>query len=176
MMKKIILILTLMALAYLPLFAQTQVNTKSLQEKLQTKLNEWHKNGKFAGATLGVCLADGNCFGLATGYSDLQAKTPMKSSDLMLAGSTGKTFALAVAMQLVKEGKINLDDEVSQLRAGLASAEAERDRVKGLYEGLANAELGFQSLGRLGEAVKDRRELSAGHLEPLGAEIVLAQQ
>src|SRR5271166_5398248 len=38
---------------------------------------------------------------------------------------------------LEKLGKLNLDDQLSQLRAGLASAEAERDRVKGLHEGLA---------------------------------------
>ncbi|HRH41263.1 MAG TPA: serine hydrolase domain-containing protein [Pyrinomonadaceae bacterium] len=89
-------------------------NSTALQQKLQTQLNEWHKAGKFAGATLGVCLADGNCFGLATGYSDLEKKTPMKPTDLMLAGSTGKTFALAVAMQLVKDGKINLDDKIEK--------------------------------------------------------------
>lgn len=92
-------------------FAQ---NSNALQQKLQTQLAEWHKNGKFAGATLGVCLADGKCFGLATGFSDLEKKTPMKPTDLMLAGSTGKTFALAVAMQLVKEGKINLDDKIDK--------------------------------------------------------------
>lgn len=93
------------------LFAQ---NSTALQQKLQTNLDEWHKAGKFAGATLGVCLADGNCFGLAVGFSDLEKKTPMKPDDLMLAGSTGKTFALAVAMQLVKEGKINLDDKIEK--------------------------------------------------------------
>ncbi|MBX7173341.1 MAG: beta-lactamase family protein [Pyrinomonadaceae bacterium] len=92
-------------------FAQ---NSNALQQKLQTQLDEWQKNGKFAGATLGVCLADGNCFGLATGFSDLEKKTPMKPTDLMLAGSTGKTFALAVAMQLVKEGKISLDDKIEK--------------------------------------------------------------
>jgi D-alanyl-D-alanine carboxypeptidase len=32
----------------------------------------------------------------------------------MLAGSVGKTSALAVALQLVKEGKINLDDKVEK--------------------------------------------------------------
>jgi D-alanyl-D-alanine carboxypeptidase len=85
-----------------------------LQQKLQASLNEWHKAGKFAGATLGVCLADGNCFGLATGFSDLEAKRQMKPSDIMAAGSVGKTFAAAVALQLVKEGKINLDDRVEK--------------------------------------------------------------
>lgn len=89
-------------------------DVSALKQKLQSNLDEWHKAGKFAGATLGVCLADGNCFSLATGFSDLESKTPMKSSDIMAAGSVGKTFALAVAMQLVKEGKINLDDKVEK--------------------------------------------------------------
>jgi D-alanyl-D-alanine carboxypeptidase len=91
-----------------------KVETAVLQQKLQARLDEWHKSGKFAGATLGVCLADGNCFALATGYSDLATKTPMKPNDLMAAGSVGKTFAAAVALQLVKEGKINLDDRVEK--------------------------------------------------------------
>ncbi len=86
----------------------------ALQPKLQAKLDEWHKNGKFAGATLGVCLTDGKCFGLATGYSDSEAKKPMKPTDLMLAGSVGKTFAAVVALQLVTEGKIGLDDKIEK--------------------------------------------------------------
>ncbi len=85
-----------------------------LKQKLQTNLDEWHKNGKFAGATLGVCLADGNCFSLATGFSDLETKRKMKPTDLMLAGSVGKTYAAAVALQLVKEGKINLDERIEK--------------------------------------------------------------
>ena len=87
---------------------------KALRQKLQAKLDEWHKAGKFAGATLGVCQADGNCFGLATGFSDLENKRRMKPTDIMAAGSVGKTYALAVAMQLVKEGKIGLDDRVEK--------------------------------------------------------------
>lgn len=96
------------------LFVQNSFGQDSLTQKLQAKLDDWHKNGKFAGATLGVCLADGKCFGLATGYSDAEAKTPMKPSDLMLAGSVGKTFAAVVSLQLVKEGKINLDDKIER--------------------------------------------------------------
>ena len=102
--------------AFSPARAQTarKADVNALRQNLQAKLDEWHKAGKFAGATLGVCLADGNCFGLATGFSDLEAKTPMKPSDKMAAGSVGKTFAAAVALQLVKEGKINLDDKVEK--------------------------------------------------------------
>lgn len=91
-----------------------KVETAVLQQKLQAGLNEWHKAGKFAGATLGVCLAHGNCFGLAVGFSDLEKKTMMKPTDIMAAGSVGKTYAVAVALQLVKEGKINLDEKVGK--------------------------------------------------------------
>ncbi len=88
--------------------------TNVLRKELQLKLDEWHKAGKFAGATLGVVLANGESFGLAAGYSDRATKTPMKPTDRMLAGSTGKTFAAAVALQLVKEGKIGLDDKIEK--------------------------------------------------------------
>ena len=55
-------------------------------------------------------------------------------------------------LSLEKLGKISLDDEISQLRAGLAAAESERDRVKGLYEGLAGA--GNDAAGRANELNK----------------------
>ena len=86
----------------------------ALREKLQAKLDELHRGGKFPGATLGVALADGRSFGLATGVSDRETKTPMKPSDLMLQGSVGKTYAAVLALQLVKEGKINLDDKIEK--------------------------------------------------------------
>src|ERR1700741_3410578 len=42
-------------------------------------------------------------------------------------------------LSLEKLAKLSVDDQVAQLRAGLASAESERDRIKGLYDGLAGA-------------------------------------
>lgn len=93
-------------------------DTATLKKALQTKLNEWHSSGKFPGATVGVVLADGRSLGLAVGVSDRAANTPMKPSDRMLAGSVGKTFAAAVALQLIKEGKIGLDDRISKYLGG----------------------------------------------------------
>ncbi|MBL8181340.1 MAG: beta-lactamase family protein [Blastocatellia bacterium] len=86
----------------------------SLRLDIQAKLNEWHKAGKFPGATLGVVLPNGESFGLAVGYSDRDAKTPMKPDDRMLAGSTGKTFAAALTFQLVADGKLNFDDKIEK--------------------------------------------------------------
>lgn len=91
-----------------------QTRNTALETALQLKLDEWHKAGSFPGATLGVVLANGQSFGLAVGFSDRETKTPMKPADRMLAGSVGKTFAAATALQLVKEGKIGLDDKIEK--------------------------------------------------------------
>lgn len=88
--------------------------TNVLKKEIQLKLDEWHKAGKFPGATVGVVMPDGESFGLAVGYSDRDSKTPMKPADRMPAGSTGKTFAAAMAMQLIKDGKISLDDKIEK--------------------------------------------------------------
>ncbi len=99
--------------------AQTSVADKTaLKAALQLKLDEWHKAGTFPGATLGVVLANGESFGLAVGFSDRDTKTPMKPTDRMLAGSVGKTFAAATALQLIKEGKIALDDKIEKYLGG----------------------------------------------------------
>lgn len=95
--------------------AQTGVaNRTALETALQLKLDEWHKAGSFPGATLGVVLANGESFGLAVGFSDRETRRPMKPNDRMLAGSVGKTFAAATALQLIKEGKIGLDDRIEK--------------------------------------------------------------
>lgn len=85
-----------------------------LRQQLQEKLNEWHAAGKFPGATAGFALADGTTFGLAVGWANVEARAPMKPSDLMLQGSVGKTYVAAVAMQLVHEKRLGLDDKIER--------------------------------------------------------------
>lgn len=77
-------------------------------------------------------------------------------------------------LSMEKLGKTSLDDQVAQLRASLASAEGERDRVKGLYEGLANA--GNDAAGRnteLNKALESERSVSERALAQIE---VLTQQ
>src|SRR6185369_12030817 len=92
----------------------TSANTTALKNALQLKLDEWHKAGSFPGATLGVVLANGESFGLAVGFSDRENKVAMRPTDRMLAGSVGKTFAAATALQLIKEGRISLDYKIEK--------------------------------------------------------------
>jgi D-alanyl-D-alanine carboxypeptidase len=74
--------------------------------------------GKFPGLTAGVVAADGAAIGLASGVSDRDAKTPLKPTDRLMMGSVGKTYVAAVAMQLVAEGKISLDDRIEKWLGG----------------------------------------------------------
>ena len=69
--------------------------------------------------------------------------------DKALEQLNAKIAQLNETLSLEKLGKLSLDDQVAQLRAGLANAEAERDRVKGLYDGLASA--GSNAAGRTNE-------------------------
>src|SRR3979411_888996 len=72
--------------------------------------------------------------------------------DKALEQLNAKIAQLNDLLSLEKLGKLSLDDQLSQMRAGLASAETERDRVKGLYEGLAGA--GNDAAGRANELNK----------------------
>src|SRR6202171_1085330 len=72
--------------------------------------------------------------------------------DKALEQLNAKIAQLNDLLSLEKLGKLNLDDQVSQLRAGLASTDTERDRITGLYEGLAGA--GNDAAGRAGALTK----------------------
>jgi D-alanyl-D-alanine carboxypeptidase len=114
-MRRKILFFVVYVLSTVVVCAQTaSTNKTALKAALQLKLDEWQKAGSFPGATFGVVLANGESFGLAVGFSDRETKTAMKPTDRMLAGSVGKTFAAATALQLIKESKINLDDRIEK--------------------------------------------------------------
>jgi len=82
--------------------------------------------------------------------------------DKALEQLNAKIAQLNEMLSLEKLGKLNLDEQLTQLRAGLAAAESERDRVKGLYDGLANA--GNNAQGKeieLNKALDSEKAVSA---------------
>jgi chemotaxis protein MotB len=86
----------------------------------------------------------------------------VSGKDKALEQLNAKIAELNDLLSLEKLGKISLEDTLTQMRAGLASAETERDRVKGLYEGLAGA--GNDAAGRAGElnkALESEKSVSA---------------
>jgi D-alanyl-D-alanine carboxypeptidase len=62
----------------------------------------------------GFALADGRAFALAVGQSDTAQDRAMRPDDRLLLGSVGKTYFAALALQLVHEGRLGLDDPISR--------------------------------------------------------------
>src|SRR6201984_2566660 len=81
--------------------------------------------------------------------------------DKALQELNAKIAQLSEALSLEKLGKLSLGDQLAELKAGLASAVAERDPAQGLFEGLANA--GNDAEGRatqLNKALESEKQVS----------------
>lgn len=62
------------------------------------------------GLKLSIITHNGNQEDFFSGYADVEAQTNMDDHHVLFSGSIGKTYAVAVLMQLVDEGKMNLED------------------------------------------------------------------
>lgn len=58
----------------------------------------------------------------AYGFSNDEKKTAMKLDDRLDMGSIGKTFTATLILQLVQEGKLNLEDPLSKYLSGIPDA------------------------------------------------------
>src|SRR2546430_17452275 len=56
--------------------------------------------------------------------------------DTALSRLNAQIAQLTDLLSLERTGKVSLEDQIASLRANLAGAESERDRIKNLYEGL----------------------------------------
>ena len=91
----------------------TAVDLGEAQRLAQGRLDAWRRASGFPGATLGFVLPDGHDGAVATGVSSVADGAAMRPDDRMLAGSVGKTFVAAVALQLVDEERLDLDARIA---------------------------------------------------------------
>lgn len=97
-------------LAAAPLGAQDAAIATS---RVEAVLDSIARAGSFPGMSVGVAFRNGESFGLATGLADTALDVRLGPDDLLLAGSVGKTYVAAVALQLVREGRLRLDEPIS---------------------------------------------------------------
>lgn len=100
-----------------PPFAEDPARHRELRAALQRALAE-RSGERVPGAQLAVALADGTLLEIAHGLADRDARTPMTTDARMLAGSTGKTFFAALALQLAGEARIDLDAPLAKWLGG----------------------------------------------------------
>ena len=80
---------------------------------LREVLERFHRESKFPGAVAGAWFADSSTIVVAVGTADRDRATPMPPDALLHAGSVGKTLFAGLALQLVGEGRLALDEKVS---------------------------------------------------------------
>lgn len=84
-----------------------------LGKALQLRLDGTREELGFPGATAAILLGDGRMIKLATGMADVEKGIAMTPDHRIPGGSTGKTYAAAVALVLEEEGVWDLDDKVA---------------------------------------------------------------
>ena len=111
-----IAIASLASLASFASFASfaSVVSAQTLESRIQARLDSLKAAAPFPGLTVGIALPDGRTIALATGQSDTTRDTPMDPRARMMAGSVGKTFFAALAIQLVREGRLDLDAPIAR--------------------------------------------------------------
>ncbi len=85
--------------------------TKRTDRAIKKVLKEFQAVGISAAVVKDGKIVYNNSFG----YKDLESKTPLRNDHLMRIASISKSFTATALMQLVEQGKISLDDDVSGL-------------------------------------------------------------
>lgn len=90
----------------------------SLERDLASQLEAYRAANGAPGAVLGVVMPDGRVVAVAAGRSDTARGIAMHPRDRLLMGSVGKTYVAATALQLVRDGRLDLDAPVSRYVGG----------------------------------------------------------
>ena len=114
---KIYLITAILIIAAFPIHAQTRVRASDpYEEKLKVFedfVREQMKSDKTVGITIGF-IKDDYTWVKAFGYADLENKVAMKPESAYRLASVNKTMTAIAVLQLVEQGKVDLDDEIQK--------------------------------------------------------------
>lgn len=78
-------------------------------EKVNQTLNQLVKENQLPGLNFSIIFADGHQENYSAGDADLDKNLPLSDKHVLFSGSIGKTYAVALLMQLVDEGKLDLN-------------------------------------------------------------------
>lgn len=89
-----------------------QSKNQNLIHKINTKLDDIWKDSNAPGFSFSVAFPNGEVKSFTRGFADIENNIKMSSKTKMLGGSTGKVFYSVVALQLIDEGKLDLDTPI----------------------------------------------------------------
>jgi D-alanyl-D-alanine carboxypeptidase len=125
--------------------AKTQ---QALVDAANAELKAFGGKSPIPGAVLGVWIPGKTPWQKGVGFQNISPAEPMQLDDKFRIGSNTKTFVVTVLLQLVDEGKLNLDDPLSKFDVGVKVPDAEKITVRelcqmrsGLFEAYNTPEL-----------------------------------
>lgn len=108
-MKKIVFILTLFLGGVI---SAQQSKNQSIIDAVNKRLDAIWKDSKAPGLSMSIVLPDGTPKTFTRGFANVEKGEKMTPTTKMLGGSTGKVFYSVVALQLIEEGKLQLDTPI----------------------------------------------------------------
>ena len=84
-----------------------------LKAQLQALVDSMYRGSGYPGISVGVAGPAGS-IGVAAGLADTARREPLSPRHLLLQGSVGKTYFAALALQLVAEGRLDLDAPIAR--------------------------------------------------------------
>jgi D-alanyl-D-alanine carboxypeptidase len=82
--------------------------------RLQAVVDQWRTANNVPGVSVGIVQRSEDVLAIVSGLADRGSARPLAPSDLLMAGSTGKTFFAAVALQLIEAGRLDLNAPISK--------------------------------------------------------------
>ncbi|HJS55063.1 MAG TPA: serine hydrolase domain-containing protein [Chitinophagaceae bacterium] len=95
------------------LFLVLITSAQPTSERLQFKLDSLRVAGNYPGLSLAIIDKDGRSMRFVSGFSDVEKQTALSAKNLLMQGSVGKTYVAAIAIMLIKNGKLDPDKKVS---------------------------------------------------------------
>lgn len=87
----------------------------SLKQEIEKGIAQIMQDLKVIGLGVAVVTDGDIIYSNSWGYKNLENKTPLKEDDIFRIASISKSFTATSILQLVEQGKINLNDDISNL-------------------------------------------------------------
>jgi D-alanyl-D-alanine carboxypeptidase len=118
-MKYIPILISTILIFSLSVFAQQSPKSNSICDdvcitKIQSIIDNYRKRFSIPGLQVALSFANQPTQVLCSGSKTIDGKNQIEASSLFEIGSTTKSFSAAIVLQLVREGKIRLDDTIDK--------------------------------------------------------------
>lgn len=101
-MKRVVCLCLFVVIQLVVFASGDEIKKKSIQHEMDALVLE----NKIPGLNFSIVYADGRQDNYSSGLANLKTKEPLNQNSVMFSGSVGKTYAVAILMQLVEAEKL----------------------------------------------------------------------